>query len=61
MDNTDRGWLTLSEDFYIFCKNNYSMDDQHWLISMEQLWLAFVMKELYNKQWDGEKWISLEK
>ena len=25
--------------------------------SMEQLWLAFVMSELYLKQWDGEKWI----
>ena len=22
----------------------------------EQLWLAFVMKEKYNKAWDGEKW-----
>lgn len=26
--------------------------------SMEQLWLAFVMKEKYNKIWDGETWIS---
>ena len=24
--------------------------------SMEQLWLAFVMKEKFNKIWDGEKW-----
>ena len=24
--------------------------------SMEQLWLAFVMKEKYNKIWDGKKW-----
>ena len=24
--------------------------------SMEQLWLAFVMKEKYNKMWDGDKW-----
>ena len=24
--------------------------------SMEQLWLAFVMKEKYNKTWDGENW-----
>jgi len=24
--------------------------------SMEQLWLAFVMLELYNKKWDGTKW-----
>ena len=25
--------------------------------SMEQLWLAFVMKEKFNKTWDGEKWL----
>lgn len=24
--------------------------------SMEQLWLAFVMKERYNKVWTGEDW-----
>ena len=26
--------------------------------SMEQLWLAFVMKEKYNKVWSGEDWIT---
>ena len=57
MDDTDRGWLTLSEDFYIFCKDHYSMDDKYWLTSMEQLWLAFVMLEKYNKIWDGKNWI----
>jgi hypothetical protein len=25
-------------------------------LSMEQLWLAFVMKENYKKQWNGEDW-----
>ena len=24
--------------------------------SMEQLWLAFVMKEKYGKVWSGDKW-----
>lgn len=24
--------------------------------SMEQLWLAFVMQEKYNKVWNGEEW-----
>jgi len=24
--------------------------------SMEQLWLAFVMKEKYNKVWNGKEW-----
>jgi len=26
--------------------------------SMEQLWLAFVMKEKYNKIWNGEEWVN---
>lgn len=26
------------------------------LTSMEQLWLAFVMKEKFNKVWNGEEW-----
>jgi len=26
--------------------------------SMEQLWLAFVMMEKFNKEWDGEEWIN---
>ena len=26
--------------------------------SMEQLWLAFVMKEKYNKVWEGESWVE---
>lgn len=25
--------------------------------SMEQLWLAFVMQEKYNKTWDGRDWV----
>lgn len=27
------------------------------LFSWEQLWLAFVMKEKYNKIWNGKDWI----
>ncbi|MDD5722635.1 MAG: hypothetical protein PHY29_02720 [Syntrophales bacterium] len=26
--------------------------------SMEQLWLAFVMKEKYGKTWNGEEWVK---
>ncbi len=26
--------------------------------SMEQLWLAFVMKERWNKTWNGSEWVS---
>ncbi|HUU88368.1 MAG TPA: hypothetical protein VMX17_11545 [Candidatus Glassbacteria bacterium] len=28
-------------------------------LSMEQLWLAFVMYELYHKKWDGTDWIKV--
>ncbi len=27
------------------------------LTSMEQLWLAFVMQEKFDKKWNGEDWI----
>jgi len=26
--------------------------------SGEQLWLSFIMKNLYNKEWDGVEWIA---
>ncbi len=29
----------------------------HRTLTKEQLWLAFVMKEKYNKIWNGEQWI----
>lgn len=32
----------------------YGKDLINW--SMEQLWLAFVMKERWNKTWTGEDW-----
>lgn len=34
--------------------------EDYWVqfTSMEQLWLAFVMKEKYNKVWDGERWVN---
>ena len=39
-------WFWLHKNIH-----NYDSD-----ASMEQLWLAFVMKEKFNKTWDGEKW-----
>ena len=32
------------------------LHDKPDIMSMEQLWLAFVMKERYNKTWNGEEW-----
>ena len=61
------------EDFYYFCLEETRKDD-HWMEdmcdgdinkingkSMEQLWLAFVMKEEFNKTWDDKKeeWTEL--
>jgi len=44
--------LRLLNFFSIFVAVNTN------LTSMEQLWLAFVMKEKYNKVWSGEEWVS---
>ena len=30
----------------------------HFLKSMEQLWLAFVMYKKFNKIWNGEDWVK---
>ena len=39
----------------------YIESDYDHTISMEQLWLAFVMYELYQKKWDSEIWIKEDK
>lgn len=33
---------------------------EHEFTSMEQLWLAFVMKERYGKFWDGANWAAVK-
>jgi len=40
-------------DLFKESNKNYQCEAE-W--SMEQLWLAFVMKEKYNKEWNGESW-----
>lgn len=40
--------------FMLSFSPNYGLPPS--LKSFEQLWLAFVMKELYNKVWTGEEW-----
>ena len=36
---------------------DFAQSTNGWMFdSMEQLWLAFVMKEKYNKLWNGEGW-----
>ena len=50
---------TLVNMFNLYVKSiprkQYSPDG--WTnLSMESLWLAFVMSELYSKQWNGKDW-----
>ena len=46
--------FVLSKRFDDDMENYITGDPDTW--SMEQLWLAFVMKEKYHKIWDGENW-----
>lgn len=59
------GYVELIRDFSDFCfRQSYHCSDEGthnpavaYLDSMEQLWLAFVMKEKFGKVWNGEDWI----
>ncbi len=50
--------------FYEFLQKQFLYNENQWNsldnISMEQLWLAFVMKEKFNKEWDGKNWVNNE-
>jgi hypothetical protein len=45
------GWVIYNSPKTEYFKQNFSN------FSMEQLWLIFIMKEKFNKIWDGEDWI----
>ncbi len=48
---------TLLHSFTINVDGKYTLPCSGWKAeSMEQLWLAFVLKENHNKVWGGEKW-----
>ena len=48
--------INLLYEFHHFYNAKYD-DYPDQFTSMEQLWLAFVMKRNYNKIWDGQDWI----
>jgi len=57
--------LTLQYNFMEWCIPYFSAkgeDIYPWYVvsvtSIEQLWLAFVMKENHNKAWNGKEWIT---
>jgi hypothetical protein len=51
--------VALLRNFYDWAVDGgFLRHERKWhLWSMEQLWLAFVMKELWNKHWNGEDWV----
>ena len=54
----------LAHEFALWCHGGEEFgriilaEDPHCDWSMEQLWLAFVMKKKYNKVWKDDKWIE---
>jgi len=55
-------WITIA-NFYnainYTSKQEKSIEYYNQFTSMEQLWLAFVMCELYNKTWNGKTWVKI--
>ena len=51
--------VTQADDIYIKIERFYQFVNEVLgdFESMEQLWLAFVMKEKYGKKWGGEDWV----
>ena len=58
LQRTVSDFQVLLDDFYLFCFDGKGHKYSLRVTSMEQLWLAFVMKEKYNKVWNGEEWIT---
>ena len=52
-----KDWIwTLVDKIHKFAFTRHFKD---WIpTSMEQLWLAFVMKENYGKTWNGQEWVG---
>ena len=51
-------WDALADLYEWSFSANWEKFKDYIPLSMEQLWLAFVMKEKYNKVWNGEEWIK---
>ena len=57
--NIKNSMWSILDDFHNFAfATNF---EEHKPRTMEQLWLAFVMKSLYQKTWNGEDWIGENK
>lgn len=60
----------ISRNWYdVFCKflwwhsddDKSSEEFESMFTSMNEVWLAFVMKEKYNKVWNGKEWVNVSK
>lgn len=47
-------YTTIFEDFYEFYMDENNDIDNY--TSMEQVWLAFIMHEKFEKSWNGKDW-----
>ena len=55
IDGVNYHYQDLERHFYEWI-NRHDYKWRHYTATAEQLWLAFVMKEKYNKVWNGENW-----
>ena len=69
MEFTESGWdgeyyipdwacKLVKMNYYFHKTSGKDYRREYKFASMEQLWLAFVMKELYSKVWNGEDWVE---
>ncbi len=60
MKSFGRSMMGLINDIADWMENDYLYAKQ-FKLSAEQLWLAFVMRALYKKKWNGEDWVADDK
>ena len=58
MVEVDEYPYTLVEKFWSWFDMHNKSGEKIDYESMEQLWLAFVLKEKFSKTWDGDKWVK---
>ena len=56
-----RSYGSVLQDFFKWADTPYETDAQpakKIFLSMEQVWIAFVMQKNYGKKWKGSEWAS---
>jgi hypothetical protein len=48
----------MEESYHDYSKNS-KVKAPELFYSMEQLWLAYIMRERYNKVWNEEEWVTI--